>query len=1054
MARLFISYRRQDDGVQYLKERLKQAHYAIWFDTDNILLGDPDWQESIVRGMESSDAVVLCFSPRVLESQTIRFEIRTAHSKNKPIFIVVIQPFENIFPSEAELRSMGLNERYQAMDFTQKDRIEANLERLIRDLYAQGIRPTLHQLRQRKQEDLHEQRYLRQLIDDAGTIRLHEVNPDYDGSQMPIENLYVPLQTDLRLVLAIEKYDVERWWLCRRDLFEAERIEHRRLNASERAALDAAHDAVMTSGDWDLGLIEILVEERRESLFQEEKEARRSRMARLDRAYQVIALDAGQVAVMSRQLLLIGEAGTGKTTFSNYLSACLAGHLLPNFQRPLNHAALGRWTHGELTPVYIKMRWLLDDIERFGWSTAAVEAYIQGRLLKDNAAFFPELQRDLEAGYEIIVLDGLERLLQVPRFKLDERHRELDQLLASLRTHYDQCRLLMTGRPEYFTHWQPSQASVAHLAGLSPVSQTRLAAQIYANRHSLKPETATNTAYELTGFLNQFSPQFSSNPRFAALLSTVYPAKRGILYRRTIDLLLDNWTQPSPGLPSIMEIFQSADMSVAEAEEKLIETLGEVVFETAQQFPDRAAIGETLRSSVLHHLGDLGAYYDLNPERVRAYLSENAGVLVGSGDNFRFAHDDFRQYFLAEHLLKQIARNEPQAATSDSVPLARRLMWEQPRIWADPIEMIGDLLVDESHGALNRVWDLIEDLIGDAAPDDPEAPSLTSHAEAVRIAARIALNHSLNSGRLRASERSIFGNLIDWLIALIESPDALMRDSSGSQPSSLVKRAEIGRMLGVSGDTRAGIGLPIEWAAIPAGKAFVGGSHLSDPYGPEDTSARQEIQVPAFQIGRYPVTYAQYEAFVEAGGYQEQRFWVDGNDDSGWVWCQGRTHPDVGWHDPAWHVPNHPVIGVTWYEAAAFCRWLSAELGAEIRLPTVAEWIRAARGADEHIFPYGGTFDATRGNTYLSGAGRTTAAGMFPRGSTPQGVADLSGNVYEWCQDVILDTRLDGQTLRHHPLKGGSWSSYPGFCRIDALYQESPAFATTYWGFRALRSGP
>lgn len=540
----------------------------------------------------------------------------------------------------------------------------------------------------------------------------------------------------------------------------------------------------------------------------------------------------------------------------------------------------------------------------------------------------------------------------------------------------------------------------------------------------------------MTGFLGQFTAQLSSNPRFVTLLSTVYPAKRGILYRRLIDLLLDNWTQPSPGLPSIMEIFQQVNMPVAEAEKKLIETLGKVAYETVEQFPDRAPRGEALRRSVLHHLGDLSEYYALDSVRVRAYLSENASVLVGTGEHFRFAHEDFRQYFLAEHLLKQIEGSEH--------PLVRDLMWTRPRIWADPLTMIGDLLVGENHGSLHRVWDLIEDLIG----DDPPGDKPSAHAEAVWLAARIAVDQGLGTGRLRRSERDIFDNLVEQMVILLQSPDALVLDTNGV--SDCNRRADMGRLLGTLGDTRPGIGLPIDWIDIPAGPAIISGSHPSDPYSPNDPTPRERVDLPAFRIGRYPVTVAQYEAFVAAGGYQERAYWIEGQDESGWIWCRGREHPGAGWHNPRWHIPNHPIIGVTWYEAAAFCRWLSAESGMLVRLPTIAEWIRAARGISDQIFPYGSSFDVSGGNTHLSGTGRTTAVGIFPRGLAESGVADLSGNVYEWCQDEVHEKRLDGQPLLHRALMGGSWSSYPGFCRIDARYSDNPAFATTYWGFRVV----
>lgn len=1048
MARLFISYRRDDDGVLFIKERLKQAHYAVWFDTDNIRLGDPDWQASIARGIESSDAMVLCFSPRVLESEPIRYEIRTARSKNKMIFILVVQPFEKVYPSEADLLKMGLSERYQVMDFTRKDRLEENTARFISDLYAQGIRPTPHELRQRKQEDLHEQRYLVHRIDEVGKIELNQVNPDYVGNNPFIEDLYVPVPSDRRLVLAIDNYEVERWWLCCRDLFEEEGITHHRLTAAQREALDAAHAEIMAEGEWNLGLIEILVEERREQLFREKEEGRRSRMARLDRAYQVIALDTVQVTVMSRYLLLLGEAGSGKTTFSDYLTVCLAGELLPDYQRRLNHAALGRWTHGLLTPVDIKMHWLMDYINQHGWGAAAVEAYIRERLLKDNPSYWADLQRDLKEGFGIIIIDGLERALQVPPFKLDERHRQLNNLLGSIFTHFDKCRLLMTGRPEYFVNWKPQRISIAHLDRLPVRDRTQMAARIFENRRGTPP--TVEETQQFTTFLSQFSQELRGNPRFITLLSTVYPAPRGVLYRHTIDLLLDNWTKPNPRLPSIMDIFQHADLSVAEAEKILIETLGKVVYETVDRFSDHSPTGDILRNSMLQHLGDLGFYYDVNPERVRAYLSENAGVLVGSGDNFRFAHEDFRQYFLAEHLLKEMERREQQSDDPAAIPLARDLIYSRPNIWAGPLEMIADLLVDSDHGGTHRVWNLLEDLLGDVPPGEPDAPTATDHAEVVWLAARIAINQLVGKGRLRPTERAVLTNLVSWLVALVETPDVLVHAGDVPGVCDGKRRAEVGRMLGTLGDPRSGISLPVGWVDIPAGKVILGGSYSADPYTALDDPQPEQMEVPAFRIARYPVTYAQYAAFVNANGYEQKIYWIDGQDASGWEWGQGHHHPAIGWQDPAWHIPNHPVIGISWYEAAAFCRWLSAQTGNAIRLPTVAEWVRAARGDSAQLFPYGDAFDSAAANTHAARIGRTTAVGLFPTDASAAGVVDLSGNVYEWCQDIVIEQRLDNTELVQRVLMGGSWRSYPGFCRINARYSDNPASATTYWGFRVV----
>jgi formylglycine-generating enzyme required for sulfatase activity len=402
---------------------------------------------------------------------------------------------------------------------------------------------------------------------------------------------------------------------------------------------------------------------------------------------------------------------------------------------------------------------------------------------------------------------------------------------------------------------------------------------------------------------------------------------------------------------------------------------------------------------------------------------------VGSDENFRFAHEDFRYYFLATHLLDEIQN----IGSQPEIPLVRQRIQDSPDVWAEPIQMICDMVVENDKGNIQRVRGLLEDLLGEYEPGEPEAPEPAFHTDAVVLAARIASAQEITSKH----DRRLIKQLVQWLAALLQTTNDLKQ------------RAELGRMLGALGDPRPGIDLPsMQWVDVPAGSALVGGYHADDPYKTDDDSKRTLIELPGFQIGRYPVTVAQYEAFVNDGGYQQDEYWVEGEDRSGLIWRQDRQHPTIGWHDPLWHIPNHPVIGVTWYEASAFCRWFSAKTGTPVSLPTVAQWIWAARGDSDRIFPYGNTFDPARGNSYLSGIGRTTAVGLFARNGEP---TDLSGNVYEWCQDAVPEKRLDDKRVLHYILMGGSWSSYPGFCRIDARYKDNPAFATPYWGFRIVK---
>lgn len=145
-------------------------------------------------------------------------------------------------------------------------------------------------------------------------------------------------------------------------------------------------------------------------------------------------------------------------------------------------------------------------------------------------------------------------------------------------------------------------------------------------------------------------------------------------------------------------------------------------------------------------------------------------------------------------------------------------------------------------------------------------------------------------------------------------------------------------------------------------------------------------------IGKTPVTNAQYAAFVEATKRKVPKHWKR-------LLRQDRIPSGK---------ENHPVVNVSWYDAVAFCRWLSQETGQPFRLPTEAEWEKAARGADGRIYPWGDE-QLTNELCYL-GSGTTPVGRYSPQGDSPYGCADMAGNVWEWTQSrtwtkAILTTR-------------------------------------------------
>jgi formylglycine-generating enzyme required for sulfatase activity len=218
-----------------------------------------------------------------------------------------------------------------------------------------------------------------------------------------------------------------------------------------------------------------------------------------------------------------------------------------------------------------------------------------------------------------------------------------------------------------------------------------------------------------------------------------------------------------------------------------------------------------------------------------------------------------------------------------------------------------------------------------------------------------------------------------------------------------------------------------------------------------------QVDLPDYWIGRFPVTNAEYQAFIEGGGYQTRAYWTE----AGWGWKGDRTQPAY-WTDEEYGGPRQPVLGVSWYEAVAYCRWLSASTGQEYRLPSEAEWEKAARGTDGRIWPWGDEWDPTRCNVGEGGLHRPTPVGKYsPRGDSPYDCADMAGNVWEWCatkwedsyENYRGDDNLEGNARR--VLRGGSFVNSAGPARCACRdWPYGPVSRDRYAGFRVVVAAP
>ncbi len=377
------------------------------------------------------------------------------------------------------------------------------------------------------------------------------------------------------------------------------------------------------------------------------------------------------------------------------------------------------------------------------------------------------------------------------------------------------------------------------------------------------------------------------------------------------------------------------------------------------------------------------------------YFSASAGILE-KGKKMRFVHQLLQEYFAADEMAEDIRRGVPATKYWPS-----KRWWEQTG-WEETALLLA--------GIRGNSTDIVRWLM-------PVQPTL-------------AYRCATESGA--ACDEKVLRQLYE--------------PETGARSSPLA-RAEWGRKIAEEGDHRPGValrpdGLPdVAWCQVPAGKFKMGGDPDLEVLGIAWEGA--EIDIPyIFWIAKYPTTYAHYEAFVK-DGYGERKYWTD----AGWRWKGSQKYPRL-WKDPRYHIANHPVVGVTWYEAYAYTCWLNEKLHEvgldipeltdewEIRLPMEAEWEKAARYPDGRKYPWGNEYIPGYANideTYENAEcgphclRRTTAVGIYPQGANPNGVLDLCGNVWEWCL-----SKWDVVYTEHRGVRGASWYNSKLFAPVAA----------------------
>ncbi len=706
------------------------------------------------------------------------------------------------------------------------------------------------------------------------------------------------------------------------------------------------------------------------------------------------------------KLVLLGDAGSGKTAFVNFAVSCLAGEALgrkiSNLDTLTDSNPSG-WNHGALLPVRIVLRDFIAfrlPVDGQNISDEHIWQYIEENLISadlDNG-FLQSLKRTLRLKGGLVFFDGLD---EVP----EEYRQWVCEAIEKFIENHPKCKCLVTSRPYAYQNemWRLKTFKVALLAPFGKLEVRLFIDRWYkcvANRKNWNDIDSRVKRFRDHIIGHDRLMDLAGNPLLLTLMVSLHtwkeekiPHKREELYAKSLDYLLTGWEEQRevsgdnnlvlPNQPCVEEWRKIKDHAGLD---KLLNRLAfEVHRKQSYSIKTQADLydhhskehADILESVLIQGLINISQNPDVKPLRLVEYLRDRAQLIVKNGDKtYAFIHRTFQEYLAARFL----ARHD------DYPEIIVRLVKENPVHWREVASLAG---VRASQDNKILLWELIEALT--------EEKTEMSHEDywCIHIASRIIadVDNDMNdtiknkAGRLYKRLVNLRGKLLEIIYGQHTSP-------SLNIPS---ERSEAGINLSVIGDPRFHDDfwcLP-EWKTdenlgfklVPAGKFIMG-------WGDKGEYAQHELDLPDFWMAKYPVTVQQFRMFYDVPTYRSN------------------------------NITTCPVVGVEWFDAWQYTVLLQEQLYAyakkqiqtnnkdplwaglangylHVTLPSEAEWEKAARGWDGHIYPWEGEFDINKANINQTGIGKPSVVGCFPEGVSAQyGVHDMIGNVWEWTRSI------------------------------------------------------
>jgi len=630
----------------------------------------------------------------------------------------------------------------------------------------------------------------------------------------------------------------------------------------------------------------------------------------------------------------------------------------------------------------------------------------------------------LNSGKAIILLDGLDEVAD------EDLRRQVSRLVEAFTDAYPSCRFVVTSRIKSYT-------GAARLGGDYATTTVRdfVLADVenfLSTWHRLiavgqmgTGQSALDFAAEQTAQLmaaireNVRIRELAINPLMLTVIALVHrdrvklPDRRAELYAEAVDVLLGKRDE-ARGIKSLpilgKQPFDTGDKRL------LLQSIALAIHESERKDID----AEDLRRLLAEHFAEMlpekrGVRKAV--ERFLQNIAERAGILIARAEGvYAFSHLTFQEYLAASAI----------AARDDY--LSYTLERSADAWWREVILLEAGYLSMQSK---ERTTNLIKAIIEQQEEPEPYH-NLVLGAESLRDVGENRVSGNLGSSLRTQLQAELETPVPDNWMGKVRT--RLTRGMTAEQLTA--RRVSAANALARVGGNQywsSPFSEP-EWVDIPAGEFWMG-----------EANNAQKIHVDAFKISRVPITNAQYALFIEAAKHEAPRYFEDGHAPKG--------------------LESHPVIYVNWYDAMAYCKWMSKVSGKNITLPSEAEWEKAARGpsagsGSKREYPWGDDFEMTRANTRELGLRATTPVGIFQEGASPYGVLDLSGNVDEWTRSLWKYYPYDVNDGRKNledkddtrVLRGGSWKYGFGFARCAFRDYYYPDDRYDRLGFRIIVS--